>query len=120
MRILARDDKAITIELGPTESRVLQAALGEVCFGFSLKHFDAVVGAPRENTRRLCHRLDELNLTQLNQITVSRDDLRVISNAHCETLRELGVEEYSTRTGVEFSVGQALAHELHGLMLELN
>jgi hypothetical protein len=106
----------IRLYLDPVESAAIRAAVGEVCYGFRLDNFASVIGAEEAHARSLLDRLDKLDLEQESQISVSPDDLRIIRNSHRETLRELGVEEYNTRTGVEFAVGQALGHKLDQLV----
>ncbi len=53
---------------------------------------------------------DEQN--KFHQISLTAKEIHLLKTAHEETLRELGEEEYHTRTGVEFTVGQNLLNEL--------
>lgn len=53
---------------------------------------------------------DEQN--KFHQISLTAKEIHLLKRAHEETLRELGEEEYHTRTGVEFTVGQNLLNEL--------
>jgi hypothetical protein len=100
------------VELNPMESRGLRAALGEVCFGFEVPHFSTVIGCTEDEARALFRKLDHFDLDQSNAITLSITELRAIRNAHVETLRTLGEQEFQTRVGVAFLEGQEIAQEL--------
>jgi hypothetical protein len=108
----ARGAKEVSVELTAVESRALRAAVGEVCFGFRTENFERVIGCKEDHARGLFNRLNELDLDRPNKITITKEDLGVIKNAHAETFRELGAEEYSTRTGVALEDGRSLLEEL--------
>jgi len=102
----------VSLELTAVESRALRAAIGEVCFGFRVPDFDRVIGCTEDHASGLFNRLDEFDLERPNKITINRDDLRVLKNAHAETIRELGIQEYSTRTGVPLGDAQFLLEQV--------
>lgn len=41
-------------------------------------------------------------------MVLTRAEIRLLKNAHEQTLSELGVEEYGTRTGVNFADGKVI------------
>jgi hypothetical protein len=99
--------QVLTLDLEPSEVRALRAALGEVCFGFRVEDFTGRIGVTEGEARALFGRLDALGLGCNTTFGGTRGEILAIRNAHAETLRELGIEEYSTRTGVDFEEGQA-------------
>lgn len=100
------------IELEANEVRALRAALGEVCFGFRLEEFTAHIGMGEERACMLFERLNGLDLNRRAVLPTTPEELLALRNAHAETLKELGVEEYSTRTGLDFQEGEALLRAL--------
>jgi hypothetical protein len=109
----------LSLELSPTESRALRGALAEVCFGFEVPDFERVIGCTPPFARQLFNRLDGLDLDHSSVVTIRINELRAIRNAHVETLRVLGAEEYQTRTGVPFIEGERIARELDDLLNRL-
>jgi len=107
----------MTLELSPAESRAIRAALGEVCFGFRVENFEATIGCTKDQARGLFDRLNVLDLDQQNTINIGQKDLYVVRNAHTETLRRLGAEEYTTRTGVEISEGRSLLEQIEKVLV---
>lgn len=93
---------------------LLHSVLNEVLNGFALDNFDVVIGMKRSELGQLLAYLHELpgdadvdlNLTQA---VAFRNALR-------ETLRELGIEEFSTRTGYDFEVGEHVLEKLDQLI----
>jgi methylmalonyl-CoA epimerase len=105
----------MTIALDSAEARALRAALLEICHGFAIPDFNARIGGSQEDARRLFARFDPLG-DKPASIELTEHDLRLLHNAHAATLKELGNEEYFTRTGVEFSSGQAVLAGLDALL----
>ncbi len=105
-------DKRLHLVFDPDESRAVRAALGEILFGFSVEDFGAVIGTTQEHAKELFEKLNKLDLDQENQVLLTQTDVQVIRNAHSKTLAKLGPEEYTTRTGVALTSGQALAKQL--------
>jgi hypothetical protein len=104
-----------TVELDPVEARALRAALGEVCFGFTIPDFSKRIGGSEEDAQRLFARFDPLG-DQSAIIALTKSEMHLLKNAHAATLNELGNEEYFTRTGVEFSSGQAILTALDAVL----
>lgn len=109
---------AATVALDSTEARALRAALGEICFGFAIPDFNGRVGGSREDANRLFARFDPLG-DKPASIELTKQELRLLHNAHGATLEELGVEEYAMRTGVEFSRGRVILASLVALEGEM-
>ena len=102
---MLRGDKLYSLR----NSRLFRNVLNEVINGFALDNLDAVIGMNRSELKQLSTHLKglpndveiELNLTQT----------KALRNALHETLRELGDEEFHTRTGFDFEEGEeALKH----------
>jgi hypothetical protein len=77
--------------------------------GFRLEHFDKVIGNSREEFQQLLGHFwglpeDGVSLN-LRQALAFRNALR-------ESLRELGIEDFQTRTGYTFESGQRVLGEL--------
>ncbi len=102
----------VVLELTPIEGRALRAALGEVCYGFVINDFEMVIGSTKDHVCRLFNKLNNLDLNRKEELSINEGDFPVLKNAHAEVLRELGVEEYSTRTGVTFKDGQTLLEQM--------
>jgi hypothetical protein len=75
---------------------------------FEVADFNARIGATRDEARTLFEKLDRLSLDGQNVILLTREEIRLLKNAHEQTLNELGVEEYGTGTGVNFADGQVI------------
>ena len=104
-----------TVQLDPVEARALRAALGEVCFGFTIPDFSRHMGGSEEDAQRLFARFDPLS-DQSATIALTEREMHLLKNAHAATLKELGNEEYFTRTGVEYSSGQAVLAALDAVL----
>jgi hypothetical protein len=120
MKVLEPLNKSgdVTLLLSPMESRALRGTLGEVCFGFQVADFDRVVGCSPHEASALFKTLDSLDLERNNRITIGIHELRAMRNAHLETLRTLGVEEFQTRVGVPFTEGERIANELGRILAD--
>jgi hypothetical protein len=86
--------------------------LNEVCNGFGLPDFESKIGAPENRVRDLLTRIQGFEPDRPVRVQLLKQELLVLENALRETLRELGVEEFSIRTGVPFEFGQAALGEL--------
>jgi hypothetical protein len=112
------EERRVPVQLSAMERRAIRAALGEICFGLRIDNFSATLGTTEDSAKALFERLDGLSLEDNSvPIDLSHGDVNVIAKAHRETLRQLGPEEYSTRTGVTFAAGKALAQRLGYLQL---
>jgi len=95
------------------EVRSIRAALGEVCFGFRVPEFEEVLGGSEQEVRGLFERFDKLSdVGKAVSINISEKELEMIIDAVRETLRELGHEEFHTRTGVSFDSGKLVLARL--------
>jgi hypothetical protein len=94
------------LELAPKDVLLLNNVLNEVCNGFEVSNFDEVIGAPIEDVNALLDRIRDLSAGRHSTLSVSKRDLDMLHNALCETLRELRIEEFLTRTGVEFGTAK--------------
>ncbi len=102
----------VILELTPTEGRALRAALGEICYGFVIDDFEMVIGSTKDHACQLFNKLDNLDLDREEELSINEEDFSVLKKAHSKVLRELGVEEYSTRTGIAFKDGQTLLEQM--------
>jgi hypothetical protein len=94
------------VELSPTETLALRAALGEVCFGFHVPDFEIRMGNTENQAEQLFKKMDRLSNDRQDEINLTMKEIRLLKKAHEETLRELAAEEYETRTGVDFAFGR--------------
>ena len=86
--------------------------LNEVCNGFTVPAFESSIGAPESHVRDLLRRIHTLEADQGVCVPLLNLELSILENALRETLRELGVEEFSARTGLPFEFGLAALREL--------
>ena len=123
MKVLEKTTEEIVLELNLDETRALRAGVGEVCYGFHVPDFDACMESTEREAELLFRKMDrELQFhkkkwlsdeqNKFHQISLTAKEIHLLKTAHEETLRELVEEEYHTRTGVEFTVGQNLLNEL--------
>ena len=96
------------------DPRLLHSVLNEVLNGFALDKFDTVFGIGRSQLGQLLEYLHELP----GDASVDLDLSQAVAfrNALRETLRELGPEEFSTRTGHAFEVAQSVLEKLTKLI----
>src|SRR5437660_6183970 len=86
------------------DAQLLRNALNEVLNGFALDDFDAAIGIGRSELQQLFKYLSELSNNA--KVELTRAEMRASHNALRETLRELGIEEFQTRTGFKFEEGE--------------
>lgn len=94
------------------EVTALRAALAEVCYGFYIPNFEDHMGNTEAKAQQLFEKFDHFNQDFKDRIALTTGEIRLLKKAHQETLKELGPEEYETRTGVNFSFGQRLLKDL--------
>jgi hypothetical protein len=99
-------------DLAPRETLLFSNILNEVCNGFALHDFERAIGAPQYQVYALFDRFRELRTDQNTRISVTDQELLLLENALRESLRELGAEEFSTRTGLDFYFGEDVLREL--------
>jgi hypothetical protein len=93
---------------------LLHSVLNEVLNGFAVDDFNVVIGLNRSELSQLLEYLDELPGDE--EIDLNLTQTTAFRNALRETLRELGIEEFSTRTGYDFEVGEDVLEKLNELI----
>ena len=96
----------------PDEVLLFNNVLNEVCNGFAVQDFEANIGATENQVRDLLGRLRTLETNTPLRIQLANHEFLILQSALRETLRELGVEEFSTRTGLPFVFGRTALREL--------
>ena len=89
---------------------LLRSVLNEVLNGFDVPEFDRRIGMKRAALEELLARLH--NFGSHDAMTLDTNQTRAFRNALFETIRELGVDEFHTRTGYDFSQGKAVLKKL--------
>jgi hypothetical protein len=90
---------------------LLHNVLNEVLNGFALEHFEMVIGMKESEVRQLLAYLGELSDNTELELDVTQ--LVAFRNALRETLRELGREEFCSRTGYDFETGEEVMKVLN-------
>ena len=101
-------------QFGNHDSQMFASALNEVINGFTVPEFEKTVGASEEQANSLLNYLASLSQTDL--AALDRTQTRVVRNALRETIKELGEEEFHTRTGYDFADGQSILKRLDKLL----
>ena len=96
------------------ERGLIQSALNEVLNGFETPDFERRIGMNRKNLDDLLKHLQQLRGDE--EVTLDLDQARALRNVLLETIRELGVEEFQTRTGHELSRGYAAVKKLGDML----
>jgi hypothetical protein len=87
--------------------------VNEVLNGFRLDDFDETIGASREEFRPLLGHFWGL---PEDGVTLDLCQALAFRNALRESLRELGTEEFQTRTGYSFEYGRQILAELDSVV----
>lgn len=98
----------------PEEWNLFESVLNEVLNGFEIPDFEARIGMDREGLSNVEKRLQ--GLRDGEEITLKLSETRAFRNALFETVKELGVEEFQTRTGHDFDFGNAMIGKLDHLL----
>ncbi|HEY3103128.1 MAG TPA: hypothetical protein VGJ69_06025 [Pyrinomonadaceae bacterium] len=98
------------------DRKLLRSALNEVLNGFALDHFETAIGIGRSELQQVFKYLSELSDDAKAGLT--RAHLTAAHNALREALRELGIEEFQTRTGFEFQEAEMILKKLSDLLGE--
>ena len=85
-------------------------ALNEILNGFAVQNFEEVIGAEREQVGRLIKKV--LALKPSDEKVLTQKEAHIISNAIQQTIRELGIEEFQTRTGYDLNEGTRILDRL--------
>jgi len=91
-------------------------ALNEVTHGFRVLDFERTIGATKTELVTLLDHLKTLSKT--DEVVLDQEQMRAVRNALRETIRELGVEEFHTRTGYSLDQGEATLGKLDRLLAE--
>ena len=95
---------------------LLRNVLNEVLNGFAIQNFEGTIGNSRSELENLFEYFNDHSAHAQVQLTGAQAS--AVLNALCATLRELGSEEFHTRTGFDFAeseiVLQRLTRLLHG------
>ena len=100
--------------LETNEVLLFNNVLNEVCNGFTVLDFESNIGASENMVRDLLVRIRTLETDRPVRIQLVNQELLILQNALRETLRELGVEEFSIRTGLQFEFGEAVLKGFQG------
>jgi hypothetical protein len=90
--------------------KLLHQCLNEVLHGFGLENPETAVGMSADHLKEFLGYLS--GLPDKAEIPLDSPTVTVMANALRETLRQLGEEEFHTRTGYEFVEGKALLAKL--------
>lgn len=96
--------------------RLFGNALNEVINGFNVPDFERTIGAEKASLERLLRHLQTLSAT--DELVLSVPETRAVRNALRETISELGVEEFHTRTGYDYEQGEAILGKLNRLLAD--
>lgn len=96
------------------EWALFERVLNEVVHGFFVPDFEATIGNPAESAKLLLCQIQALRKSE--ELSLSGSDARAVRNALRETLRELGIGEFHTRTGYEFDQAKTILTKLDGLL----
>jgi hypothetical protein len=100
------------LEIDPDESDLLVWSIpNEVINGFKVDRFQDRIGESEEQFKSASNRLRSLSKTR-GPVMLSAHEVEIFRNALALTLEELGVDEFSTRTGHEFDKGQLVLRGL--------
>ena len=96
------------------EWNLFESILNEVLNGFEIPDFEERIGMDREGLSNIEKRLRELRDGE--EVTLNLGETRAFRNALFETVKELGVEEFQTRTGHDFDFGNVMIEKLDHLL----
>lgn len=109
---LYRGTRTTEADLETDEVLLFNNVLNEVCNGFTVPDFEASFGATENQVRDLFGRIRAVETNGPVRIQLDNRELLILQHALRGTLRELGAEEFSIRTGLPFGFGQAALGEL--------
>ena len=96
------------------ELGLLGSVLHEVLNGFAIPEFDRRIGMKKADLEDLLKHLHTLG--DRDAVTLDIRQTRAFRNALSETIKELGAEEFHTRTGYDFGQGNASLKRLDQLL----
>lgn len=95
-------------------SQLLRSVLNEVLNGFAVENLDGLTGMNRSELQELLTSLNKLPNEREAELNLNQTE--AFRNALRETLSELGIEEFHTRTGFDFEEGKEILEELDRLI----
>jgi len=99
---------------GAEEMGLLKSVLNEVLHGFEIREFERRIGLERKTLDAL---FEQFRLVDRRETaTLDINQTRAFRNALFETIRELGVHEFETRTGYSLHQGEAVLEKLDHLL----
>lgn len=102
------------IVIESSEREMLRNVLNEILHGLAIDNLEGVVGFCRSDLENLFECFN--NLSGDAQVQITRGQAWASHNALSVTLRELGDEEFHTRTGFDFADDKILLRRLSGLL----
>jgi hypothetical protein len=96
------------------ELTLLTNVLNEVLNGFEIPEFEMRIEMSKKDLDNVFKRLHAL--ADGEQVVLGLDQTRALRNALLEVIRELGSEEFQTRTGFSFSEGNSILKKLNRLL----
>ena len=103
------------VEFSARELGILSSALAEVTYGFELENFEQQIGARAATVETLLERVNATN-TPANHF-LADNDVRIARNSLYETIRELGQEEFATRTGYDIDEAKNVLESVDRLIV---
>lgn len=97
-----------------SDRNLLRNVLNEVLNGFAIDNFESTIGISWSELNELFERFKELSDDE--QLRLTRPQAWAVHNALRETLRELGIEEFHTRTGFDFVESKIVLERLSQLL----
>ena len=88
----------------------------EVLHGFAISNFESTIGMSRLELEKLFKYFDDLSGDV--QVELTQAQAWAAHNALRATLRELGIEEFHTRTGFDFAESEIMLGRLSRLLHE--
>ena len=89
------------------EWNLLHNVLNEILYGFEMQDIDSTIGIKRPKLELLLEQLHH-SPQENTQVELSMQQTKAFRNALVETLRELGRDEFQTRTGYSFDEGEQI------------
>jgi hypothetical protein len=100
--------------LSPEEKLCLSNVLNEVLHGFRVPKFDQQIGLSRQEANDLHIKLMKESTLESPLLELTIRQLLGLRNALIETLKELGIEEFSTRVGVPSEDAEQMSSQIDG------
>jgi hypothetical protein len=104
----------VRFTIDPAKWLLLYSVLNEVLHGFALDNFDVTIGKSKQELREFFKHLS--GVSEEATIELDLGMITALHNALRETITELGVEEFHTRTGYSLEEGENLLRELNGMI----